>query len=188
MSDRPYITERTQMWSGRDLKPFFVESIKDIEEFGYRTIYVGNDNPNDSWTYTTGVFDSFGKPELITVGLRLQTAQAALDEAIRRLRKGIDLTEERQSEIVGHVDVEFRSVDLRWRQHLMLHTEWFYEGANVPVLQLIYPDLQNRFPGDPSFDETFAQPIFSDKIKHGSLEHEFWKAQSRPDSSPPLLN
>ena len=185
---RPYITERTRMWRSRDLKPFFVNSIDDIEKFGCRIIYVGTDNPNDSWSYTTGVYDNCAKPEIITVGLRMETAKAALNEAVRRQRQGADLTQGRHVEIIGNADVEFRAVDPRWREHLMLHTEWFYEGKDVPVLQLIFPDLENRFPGEPKFDERFTQPILSGGIRHGSLEYEFWKAQGKPDSPPPLLN
>lgn len=185
---KPYVTIRTMLWRTRELKPFFAESIDTIEEYGCRIIYVATQNKNDSWSYTTGVYETCGKPEIITVGLRMETAKTALNEAVQRLRQGVDLTQGRQTEIIGSVDVEFRAVDPRWREHLMLHTEWFYEGRDVPVLQLIFPDLQNRFPGEPDFDERFTQPILSGGIKHGSLEYTFWKAQGASDSPPPLLN
>jgi hypothetical protein len=185
---KPYVTIRTMLWRSRELKPFFLESIDTIEEYGCRIIYVATEDRNDSWSYTTGVYETSGKPEIITVGLRMETAKAALNEAVRRMRRGVDLTQGRHNNIIGAVDAEFRAINPRWLHHLMLHTNWFYEGRDVPVLQLIFPDLQNRFPGEPNFDERFIQPVLSGEIKPGSLEYEFWKAQGAPGSDPPLLN
>ena len=188
MSERPYITERTKMWRTRELTPWFAENIDKIEKFGCRMVSVAAKDPALSWTYTVGVYDTCGKPELVTVGLPSNVAFSAFDEAVRRMCKGVDLTKGRHDDIIGDVDVEFDSVDPRWLHHIMLSTSWFYEEGDVPVLQLIFPDLENRFPDQPGFDIKFAQPMLSRNIEYGSLEYDFWKSSARPDDPPPLLN
>jgi hypothetical protein len=188
MKERPYITDRTRLWRTRDIKPSFVEAIDKIEESGCQILSVASDTLANSWAYTTGIYDTCGKPELITIGLPSGVAGSALNEAARRLRRGIVLTAGRHDDIIGNVDVVFRSVDPKWLHHIMLRTSWFYGGEEVPVLQLIFPDLQNRFPGEPGFDTRFAQPLLAGEIKFGSPEYEFWVAHSGPDSLPPLLN
>ena len=63
------------------------------------------------WSYTVGVFDTCGKPEIITVGLLQDTAHFALNEAVMLQRAGVDLTNGRHGDLIGKVDCEFRPVD-----------------------------------------------------------------------------
>jgi hypothetical protein len=49
-------------------------------------------------------------PELITVGLPLDVAKSCLNEVARRMRCGMDVTKERQKELIGNVDCELRIV------------------------------------------------------------------------------
>jgi hypothetical protein len=101
-----------------------------------------------------GVFDTSGKPEIITVGLLPETAHFVLNEAAKLLRAGIDLTG-RHRDLIGQVDCEFRPVDRKWVTHLMGWALWYYDGDDFPVVQAVYPDLHNRFPEDEAFDKSF---------------------------------
>lgn len=182
MTNKPFITKRTQAWRARDLKPWFVEALDTIEEFGCQILSVQTNFATTNFSYSTGVYDTCGKPELITVGLPPNLASKALNEAVRLMRSGTDITQGRHRDMIGKVEVEFRPVATRWLHHLMLRTDWFYEGADVPVIQLIYPDLENRFPDEDEFDIQFEQPFLSDDIVHGSLESDLWAAHD-PNSS-----
>ena len=73
------------------------------------------------------------------------------------MRTGVDLSKGRFRDIVGEVEVEFLPVDPKWLDHLMLRTNWYYEGADVPVLQLVFPDLENRFQWEDGFTDHFRQ-------------------------------
>ena len=126
------------------------------------------------WSYTIGIFDTSGKPEIITVGLRPETAQAALNEAASLLRSGIDLAQGRHSDLIGKVDCEFRPVDPKWVKHLMGWALWYYDGANFPVLQAVYPDLENRSPEDEGFDKAFEQPLMQPNAPMTRAETDFW--------------
>jgi len=70
----------------------------------------------------------------------------ALNEASKQLRGGVDLARGRHHSLVGKVDCEFRPVDHKWIAQLMGSAVWCYAGTDFPVLQAVYPDLENRFP------------------------------------------
>jgi Domain of unknown function (DUF4262) len=182
MSERPYITDRTKAWRAREIKPWFVEALDVIEKFGCQVMTVTADVVTPSFSYTTGAYDNSGRPEFITVGLPPNVAHAALNESVDRIRRGVDLTRGRHRDIVGNVEVEFHPVDPKWLHHIMLRTDWFYGGMDVPVLQLVYPDLKNRFPDETDFDQAFEQPSLSGETNHGSLAHDLWSAND-PTSS-----
>jgi len=84
--------------------------------------------------------------------------------------------------MVGEVECEFRPVDPRWVQHVLCWATWYYDGDNFPVLQAVYPDLDNRFPEEPGFDDAFSQPLLQASSTETNLEKDFW-ASNDPDSS-----
>ena len=118
--------------------------------------------------------DTCGKPEVITVGLKEKAAHFLLNEAANRLRSGANLTEGRHRELLEGVECEFRPVDPKWVKQLMGWAIWYYDSAQFPVLQAVYPDLQNRFPQDPDFDEYFKQPLLQPGSAFTRVESDFW--------------
>lgn len=153
-----------------------------IEEFGCSVVSVKKTEYGHGWSYTIGVFDTVGKPELITVGLLPETAHFALNEAANLLRAGVDLTRGRHLDLVGEVDCEFRPVDPKWVKQLMGWAVWYYDGADFPVLQAVYPDLDNRFPEDERFNRAFEQPLMQPTVPMTTVENDFW-ASTDPESS-----
>ncbi|MES2391519.1 MAG: DUF4262 domain-containing protein [Acidobacteriota bacterium] len=183
MSTHEYITERSRMWRGHDIKPWFLEAIDIIEQQGHQNMHVAAGGCSPRFSYTTGLYDTCAKPELITVGLPAEAAHAALNIAVKRMEDGVDLSVGRHRGLLGgDIDVEFRAVDPKWLHRVMLRTDWYYEGVDVPVLQLIYPDLENRFQGEDDFDDRFLQPILSGEIEHGAPEYDFWTSMDKSSS------
>lgn len=162
MSEKSFDSENLRTWRTYDLSESFRKTLDHIEEYGCEILAIAPDRVTPSFGYTVGAFDTGGRAELITVGLNSGVAHRALNEAVRLMRKGVDLTKGRHRELVGEVEVEFHPVHPAWLHHIMLRTDWYYGPHNdVPVLQLIYPDLQNRFPDEPDFDVAFEQPNLS---------------------------
>lgn len=109
-------------------------------------ISIGRQCKDDfSWTYSLGIYDTCGPPELIAIDLPFEVAKACLNEAARRMHSGVDLTSARQSELIAKVDCEFRIGAPKWVKRLMNFANWYNGSSEYPVLQIIYPDLQNRF-------------------------------------------
>jgi hypothetical protein len=172
-----YDTPRIRELRTTELQPADERTIGQIEEYGCSVISVGRDCKDDlSWTYTIGVFDTCGKPDLITVGLKFSVAQTCLNEAVKRLRAGIDLTAGRHADMIGNVDCELRPVDPKWVKHLMNWANWYYGGTDYRVLQVVYPDIENLFPEDEGFDKRFAQPLMQPGAPFTDIERAFWES------------
>jgi hypothetical protein len=149
-------------------------TVSHIEEFGCSVVNVSRTKYGLGWSYTVGVFDTSGKPEIIAVGLLPETAHFALNEAAKLLRADVDLTKGRHRDLIGQVDCEFRPVDPKWIRHLMGWAVWYYDGADFPVLQAVYPDRQNRFPEDKGFDAAFEQPLMQTAAPMTRVEQDCW--------------
>jgi uncharacterized protein DUF4262 len=98
------------------------------------------------------------------------------------MRAGADLTKQRYPGLIGEVECEFRPVDPKWIPQLMGWAVWYYEGTDFPVLQAVYPDLENRFPEDKAFDKKFAQPLTQPAALMTRVETDFWDS-TNPESS-----
>lgn len=174
-------TARTREFRATTLSKEDDRTIGHIEEYGCSVVSVKRTNYGFGWSYTVGVFDTTGKPEIITVGLLPDTAHFALNEAAKLLRAGVDLTHGRHRDLVGEVECEFRPVDQKWVEQLMGWALWYYDGSDFPVLQAVYPDLKNRFPEDEGFDEAFEQPLMQPASPMTRVEEDFW-ASTDPKS------
>jgi Domain of unknown function (DUF4262) len=179
---RPFETARTRRFRTTDLTEQDERTISHVEQFGCSVVQVKSNTSGPGWSYTVGVHDTASGPEIITVGLREKTALFLLNEAARRMRDHIDLSEGRYRDMIGEVECEFRPVDQKWVKHLMGWALWYYDGADFPVLQAIYPDLENRFPGEPGFDCNFQQPLLQTGAPMTRIEDDFW-ASADPQSS-----
>ena len=175
-------TDRTRRFRVDGLSETGANTISHVEEFGCGVIQVKSSKADPGWSYTVGVFDTCGKPEIITVGLREKTALVLLNEAAKRLREGVDLTQGRHREMIGEVECEFRPVDPKWTKHLMGWALWYYDGTEFPVLQAVSPDLENRFPEEEGFDRSFQQPLLQPDAPMALVEDDFW-ASADPQSS-----
>jgi Domain of unknown function (DUF4262) len=179
---RDFETARTRKFRESGLRPEDERTIGHIEEFGCSVVNVARTNYGLGWSYTIGIFDTCGKPEIITVGLSPETAHFALNEAAKLMRAGVDLTKGRHRKLVGQVECEFRPVDQKWTAQLMNWAIWFYDRTAFPVLQAVYPDLENRFPEDEEFDKAFEQPLMQPAAPMTRVENDFW-ASTDPKSS-----
>jgi hypothetical protein len=180
--DRRFETDRTRRFRAGTLSAVDDGTIGDIERCGVSIVSVVSSGYGLGWSYTIGVFDTGGGPELIAVGLSPETAQYLLGEAAERLRAGVDLSHGRHRGLIGEVECEFRSVDPKWVSHLMNWARWYYAGDDFPVLQAVYPDLENRFPEDERFDSRFEQPLMQPGAPMTRPERDFW-ASTDPKSS-----
>ena len=187
--------ERTRSFRASELDEQEARTVSHIEETGCSVLHIkdgGEDRPQ--WSYTVGVYDTCGQPEIISIGLAEKTGHILLNTAARALRAGTDLSVGRQREMVGEVECEFRPVDPKWTKHLMGSANWYYGGDEFPVLQAVYPDRENRFPKDPDFNTYFQQPLLQPDAPMTIIEEDFW-ASADPSSSlfdwkfpdPPIL-
>jgi hypothetical protein len=184
--DEKLVTERLKFWEARrdKLESTFQSTLDNIEKHGWEVMSVKGDDIAPGFSYTVGVYEATGQPEIIEVGLRKETAHYALNEAARRMRAGELKNNRREAEIIGKVDCIFRPVENRWIQQLMYRAQWFYNDLPFPAVQCIYPDLENRFPWEEGFDSSWRsrQALLFDGVEWTRGEEDLWAAND-PNSS-----
>ena len=179
---RKFETDRSRRFWEDVLDPRDQRTISNIETYGCEVVQVKKSGAGPGWSYTVGVYDTCGQPEIIVVGLLEKTAQILLIEAAKALRNGVDLTKGRYREMVGEVECEFRPVDQKWVKHLMGWALWYYGDEDFPVLQAVYPDRKNVFQEEPGFEEYFRQPLMQSGTPMTRIENDFWSSAD-PKSS-----
>jgi len=159
--------------------------VDDIEKYGCHIIHVKPQQPIPGWSYTIGLYETLQQPELIVVGMKQDLAHYLLNEAARRMKQGLRLAGgHREKDLLENVECEFRKVEQHWAKHVMGYALWFYGEDEFPVFQCVYPDLNNRFPWDDSFDTTWRDRqalLFQDAIP-SAVDRDFWAAND-PSSS-----
>lgn len=174
-SKKNFATERTKYLRTTELSKLDKWAVEKIEEEGCALISVSADCKDDlGWTYSLGINDTCGQPELITIGLPIEVAKFCLNETARRMRSGVQVTLERQKDLISGVDCELRIVAAKWAKRLMNFANWYNDGNDYPVLQVIYPDLQNRFQWDDGFENRFIQPLLEPDAPWTPVERQFW--------------
>jgi hypothetical protein len=121
-----------------------------ITRCGWHSTGVGG-----GFLYTTGLAGR-GHPELVIAGLPPDTAHGLVASAYDVILAGTALGpgEVYEGIIVGF-PVRFADVDQDSCRHPLSVTTRFY-GRQVPALQLLWPDPQGRFPGEPYCDRRMA--------------------------------
>jgi hypothetical protein len=180
----PFVTERTARWLAKDIDARDRGIVENIEHYGCSILHIKKGTISPVFSYTIGVYDTCGKPEIIQVGLVEKTAQFLLNEAVRRLRNGEQLTEGRHQDLIGDFDCAFRPLDPTWNGKMMTYTSWFNGNADFPALQAVWPDFKNRFPWDDGFDEDVRarQPLLYVGATQTRVEEDLWASFDRESS------
>ena len=160
--------------------------VEDVATYGWHIIQVREDEKSPGWSYSVGLFDSYGHPEIIVAGLKPDLAAVVINECGRRIRSGaVIANEQRQLDLLNRVECEFRTVDPSWVQELMGFARWFYDTWEFPVLQCVYPDLENRFPWEEAYDSRFRerQPLLFSGAPWTMTEQKFLQAHQKADDA-----
>jgi hypothetical protein len=178
-------TDRTRFLRLSKLEPDEAKLVDDVEEFGCHVIQVRGEGGFPGWSYTVGLGDTLGCPELIVIGLKEGVAYSLLNECATRLQQGIRFEQgSRARDLLANVECEFRQVEKRWLRQTMGYAVWFYGGDDFSGLQCVYPDMDNRFPWDEAFDVNWRerQPLLFPHSLSSRVEEDFWAAND-PHSS-----
>lgn len=150
--------------------------VADIGEYGWHCIQVADEHhpehaaenaalpPHEvydaAFSYTVGVWRTFGHPELILVG-RWAHAHAYLNVIVEMVREGGRFAPgDRTDEVLQGYEVEFGSVSDARRLELLTWADWANLREPFEALQVILPDRAGRWPADPEYSG-FPQPLLS---------------------------
>ena len=128
-----------------------------VDNIGWAVLSVAprtdSDDPDEWFSYSIGLTNTFGWPELICFGLPTETRRHMINDAVEECRRK-ELTPEaglRLSEALKGYDILLTDGSAIPDSYFG-SAEWFAKqaGIDVPIsrLQLLWPDANGYFPGD----------------------------------------
>ena len=134
----------------------------DIAKYGWHVIKVLPEGEHQPHSYSIGLFETFGHPEIAIVGLRGETAHALIGNVVDAIRTGhVFASGCDYSDIAQSFRVAFVSVPQLVNPEYFGWAIWYYKSSVFPVLQMVWLDRSGFFPWDAEFAEDLrsVQPI-----------------------------
>jgi hypothetical protein len=139
------------------------KALDDIVAHGLHIIHVMEEDGLPPFSYSIGIGQSLGMPELIVIGLKHEVAQAAINECYRQMKTGTRLEAGvRVADLLGggFECVIGEVAPARFREY-MGWAIWLYKGEHFHAHQIIYPTTSGAFPWEAEASEWFKnwQPL-----------------------------
>jgi hypothetical protein len=128
----------------------------DIQTYGWHMVSVPADDLVPGWTFTVGLWHTFGSPELAVFAMEIGDAQGVLTSLVNGIRAEgpVDLAAVRDDLLLGGKKVAFRTVNESWYRALFGYAMWFSRPP-LPFAQVVWSDGFGRFPWDPHADAEY---------------------------------
>lgn len=125
-----------------------------ISEFGQTTIAMPGGLWRPPWSYSIGLFKTYGLPEVVLLGREREIASSMMSRIYNEVRAGTQLADgiEVASILLDQVCI-FRAID---EKHYKKYLPWavdFYGNTGFPALQCIWPDMRGVYPWQAGHDK-----------------------------------
>jgi len=140
------------------------QTLADIDRYGWCVLKVSNDQGPD-FAYSVGMFRTLGHPEILMFGMPLDLMHRLINDVGDHVRAGARYTAGQVSDaFLEGYDVTFRAVPTFQYEGHLGWANWLYGGTDYPVLQMVYPDRDHRWPWADGVTSTFRthQPVLAD--------------------------
>jgi Domain of unknown function (DUF4262) len=151
--------------SKRDgLPPADAKFLQIIEEYGWHVMTVAPRVGDDAalWAYSTGLYYSYGHPEIILFNLKADTLPQIINTIGQSVKTGKKFEPgPTYADVFDNYQCSFRAVDSSQYEAYVGFSLWFYESSDFPILQCFWPDKSHRFPWEPPCEDWVreAQPL-----------------------------
>jgi hypothetical protein len=127
-------------------------------DYGWHGVNVIEDDGCPPWTFTIGLYEAYGFPELIIIGRSRATAHHILESIAHRLEKNEppDLTVPALPLLPG-IPCLFREVLPRYYADYVGFALWFYRKRQFPLYQIVWPNNENLYPWDRNASKAFKE-------------------------------
>jgi hypothetical protein len=136
--------------------------LRDIATRGWHSVTIAERNDQPGWAFTIGLQCSFDHPEVVTFGLPGEANREVVERVARSVADGdAHLAGSTCDTILPGLPCEFRAVARIWYETLLGYATWYYGDQDFPVVQILWPDRDNRLPYDSDFDPDLVglQPL-----------------------------
>lgn len=133
-------------------------------EFGLRFTHVLGRRSHVEYSYTTGLYKTYGYPELIILGLPSALAREVLSAAVYEINRGapIELSAPSDALLQGYF-CNFAVVPVSSYSRYVGFARWCYQGDDFPLCQIVWPSRSGLFPWHPEAEPAFRkqQPVIA---------------------------
>ena len=121
--------------------------LSDIEAYGWHVIKIPKDDIGPSYAHSIGFFQTFSHPEIIIIGLEIDTLHFIVNRLGDAIREGL-VFESGQfyTNIIEGLDCFITNVDTKYYSEYAGYAELFYQEADFPLQQCIYPTISSIYP------------------------------------------
>lgn len=134
----------------------YAQLVRDnVVKYGFHATYVADtegEETGPSFTYSTGIYETYGIPEIIISSLPPNLSHELITQYIHRFQASGPLIDQRINKKNERFDYYLVRVPLERIQEYVLATIKYYGRKPYQYLQLIYPDTEMLFPGDTGYD------------------------------------
>ena len=142
------------------------ELAADVATHGWIVMRISADSPGPDFAYSIGLVRTYGHPEIIIVGLPMDVAHQIINDVGAAVRDGTRFKAGETSDaFFNGYDVTFRAVPEYQYGAYLGWGRRFYGNSEFPVLQLVYPDPDGRWPWQEAVTPEFRelQPVLADE-------------------------
>lgn len=141
------------------LEPDERQVLDDIAEYGWHVVGIEAEGTSPAWAFTIGLYETYRHPEILIMGLPVEALMEILNGIGENVKGGaMYRAGMRYGDIVdGNFDCGFEIVDTDLYGDYAGFALWFYGGPSFPMLQCLWPDRENRLPGNAGFPERLAE-------------------------------
>jgi hypothetical protein len=136
--------------------------LSDIDENGLHVVQVEDEQGEPEYAFSVGMWHSFEQAEVVVFGLPAEAAEALLEAIADDAAEGKTfVADSRHEGLLQGYPVRFLAVPKAAYAEHFPEALWAYEQAEFPMLQLVWPDKQGRWPWEAGVREGFrdAQPL-----------------------------
>ena len=151
-----------KVYHDRDFEELLEKTKHNIEEYGLQVISIRASKYLPSFSYSIGLLKSYQHPELICFGLSTDLMHTLINDVAALIKRGEKIEPDRNYDnIFANSDAQFIQVDSRNLPDYFKLALKYYQLDQIPAMQLVWTDRENRFPWDIDFEEEFfyKQPL-----------------------------
>jgi len=134
-----------------------------IEKFGLQVMSIDHTDYSPPFSYSIGLYESYGHPEIICFGLSAKLCHTILNHIAEVIQSGeaIQLEHEYSNIFFKDSRCQFLKVDAKNMNDYFGIAQSYYVDKKFPALQLVWTDRNDKFPWEEGFQEEFLynQPL-----------------------------
>jgi hypothetical protein len=132
--------------------------LSDISQYGWHIIVIQKEVSSPTYSFTVGLFYTFGHPELMIMGLNQNVSHSIFQTAAGAIASGATFQASGFTDIlIDSYKCKFSEIGVSRYQEYLGYGIWFYRSLPrpFPALQILWPDKSGKYPGEDGFDVRF---------------------------------